>query len=127
MTSNTLYIIGNGFDLHHRLPTQYWQFKNYLEKVDREVFDWVESYIAIDDEWAELELSLADLDTEDIVTELEGFLVPYSAEDWSMLAITTFSTKWRRSRPVCRLGCSNTLRTGSDPSRCLAAIRFPNC
>lgn len=83
MTSKTLYIIGNGFDLHHGLPTQYWRFKNYLEKVDREVFDWVESYIAIDDEWAELELSLADLDTENIVTELEGFLVPYSAEDWS--------------------------------------------
>lgn len=83
MTSQTLYIIGNGFDLHHGLPTQYWRFKNYLEAMDREVFDWVESYIAIDEDWAELELSLADLDTENIVTELEGFLVSYSAEDWS--------------------------------------------
>jgi len=83
MTNKTLYIIGNGFDLHHGLPTQYWRFKNYLEATDREVFDWVESYIAIDEDWAELELSLADLDTENIVTELEGFLVSYSAEDWS--------------------------------------------
>ena len=83
MTSQTLYIIGNGFDLHHGLPTEYWRFKNYLEQVDREVYDWVENYIAIDEDWAELELSLADLDTENIVTELEGFLVPYSAEYWS--------------------------------------------
>ena len=83
MTNKTLYIIGNGFDLHHGLPTQYWRFKNYLEATDREVFDWVESYIAIDEGWAELELSLVDLDTENIVTELEGFLVSYSAEDWS--------------------------------------------
>lgn len=83
MTSHTLYIIGNGFDLHHGLPTQYWRFKNYLEKVDREVYDWVDNYIAIDEDWAELEVSLADLDTENIVFELESFLVSYSAEDWS--------------------------------------------
>ncbi|WP_339443024.1 AbiH family protein [Pseudomonas hunanensis] len=38
------YIIGNGFDLHHHLPTQYWRFKEYLKKMDREVYDWVESY-----------------------------------------------------------------------------------
>lgn len=83
MTSQTLYIIGNGFDLHHRLPTQYWRFKEYLKKVDREVYEWVNNYIAIDDEWAQLELALADLDTANIVSDLEGFLVPYSAEDWS--------------------------------------------
>lgn len=83
MTNQTLYIIGNGFDLHHGLPTQYWRFKNYLEKVDREVYDWVDSYIAIDEDWAELELSLADLDTENIVSDLGNFLVSYSAEDWS--------------------------------------------
>lgn len=83
MTSQTLYIIGNGFDLHHGLPTQYWRFKEYLKMVDREVYDWVESYIAIDEDWAELELALADLDTENIVSDLDGFLVSYSAEDWS--------------------------------------------
>ncbi|MCY7261899.1 bacteriophage abortive infection AbiH family protein [Pseudomonas protegens] len=83
MTSQTLYIIGNGFDLHHGLPTQYWRFKDYLEKVDREVYDWVDSYIAIDEDWAELELSLADLDIANIVSDLEGFLASYSDENWS--------------------------------------------
>ena len=28
-----LYIIGNGFDLAHNLPTAYWDFRTYLEKV----------------------------------------------------------------------------------------------
>ncbi|WP_426234796.1 bacteriophage abortive infection AbiH family protein [Pseudomonas sp. TWP3-2] len=82
MTSQTLYIIGNGFDLHHGLPTQYWRFKEYLEKTDREVYDWVDNYIAIDEDWAELELSLADLDIANIVSDLEQFLVSYSDENW---------------------------------------------
>lgn len=82
MTSQNLYIIGNGFDLHHGLPTQYSQFKEYLEKVDQEVYDWVDTYIAIDEYWAELEVSLAQLDTANIVSDLEGFLVPYSDENW---------------------------------------------
>lgn len=83
MPSQTLYIIGNGFDLHHGLPTQYKNFKAYLKTVDTEVFDWVETYIAIDEDWAELELALADLDTENIVSDLGDFLVSYSAENWS--------------------------------------------
>jgi hypothetical protein len=83
MASQTLYIIGNGFDLHHGLPTQYWRFKEYLERSDREVYDWVESYIAVDEEWAQLELALADLDTENLASDLNGFLISYSAEDWS--------------------------------------------
>ena len=27
-----LFIIGNGFDIGHGLPTRYWDFRNYLEK-----------------------------------------------------------------------------------------------
>ena len=29
-----LYIIGNGFDIAHKLPTNYWDFRKYLEYVD---------------------------------------------------------------------------------------------
>lgn len=28
------YIIGNGFDIAHKLPTQYWDFRTYLERRD---------------------------------------------------------------------------------------------
>lgn len=47
MASQTLYIIGNGFDRYHGLPTQYWQFKEHLKRVDREIYDWVDSYIGV--------------------------------------------------------------------------------
>ena len=30
-----LFIIGNGFDIGHNLPTRYWDFRNYLEKLDK--------------------------------------------------------------------------------------------
>lgn len=29
-----LFIIGNGFDIGHGLPTQYWDFRTYLENRD---------------------------------------------------------------------------------------------
>ncbi|MEZ5451194.1 MAG: AbiH family protein, partial [Thiothrix sp.] len=28
-----LYIIGNGFDIAHNLPTKYWDFRNFLDQV----------------------------------------------------------------------------------------------
>lgn len=31
---NTLYIIGNGFDIAHDLPTTYWHFRNFLDEHD---------------------------------------------------------------------------------------------
>jgi len=31
---DTLYIIGNGFDISHGLPTSYWDFRTFLEKHD---------------------------------------------------------------------------------------------
>ncbi|MEX5528372.1 AbiH family protein [Pseudomonas syringae] len=45
MDMQILYIIGNGFDLHHGLPTQYKHFKDYLRTEDPEVYDWVDSYV----------------------------------------------------------------------------------
>lgn len=83
MTTQKLYIIGNGFDLHHRLPTQYKDFKAYLKHADSEVYEWVDSYIPADEDWSDLEAALADLDTDNIVSELETFLASYSDENWS--------------------------------------------
>ncbi|RRV76558.1 bacteriophage abortive infection AbiH family protein [Stutzerimonas stutzeri] len=83
MDTQTLYIIGNGFDLHHGLPTQYKHFKAFLNKVDREVFDWVEAYVPAEEDWSDLELALAYLDTDSVVSDLEGFLASYSDENWS--------------------------------------------
>ncbi|MCW4407577.1 bacteriophage abortive infection AbiH family protein, partial [Escherichia coli] len=34
-----LYIIGNGFDMRHGLPTGYKHFKSYVEKNDQDLYD----------------------------------------------------------------------------------------
>lgn len=32
----TLYIVGNGFDMAHKLPTSYWHFREYLEDMHQD-------------------------------------------------------------------------------------------
>lgn len=73
-----LYIIGNGFDIAHGLPTKYWDFRKYLEKVDYDFLRAFEMryyiYPNMSDEakknllWNELETNLANID-EDIIIE----------------------------------------------------------
>ncbi|TOO33607.1 AbiH family protein, partial [Vibrio parahaemolyticus] len=41
---DTLYIIGNGFDLHHGMQTSYESFKLYLQRKHQFVFDTVEKF-----------------------------------------------------------------------------------
>ena len=83
MEAKTLIIIGNGFDLHHGLPTQYRHFKAYVNSNDTEVYRWMEDYVPAGDEWADLESALAHLDTDNIVNDLEHFMGSYADEDWS--------------------------------------------
>ncbi|VVN21233.1 hypothetical protein PS639_05958 [Pseudomonas fluorescens] len=83
MHSKTLYIVGNGFDLNHRLPTGYGYFKAYVKANDREVFDWMEDYVPAGENWADLEAALAHLDADHIVSSLEHFMGSYADENWS--------------------------------------------
>jgi hypothetical protein len=83
MTYRTLYIIGNGFDLWHGIPSGYGQFKEYVRAHDQHVFDAVETYLPAGEDWSELESALAEVDVENIVSDLEHFMVSYGAEDWS--------------------------------------------
>jgi hypothetical protein len=83
MNTQKLYVIGNGFDLHHGLPTQYKDFKEHLKKSDPEVYDWVASYVPAEDDWSDLESALAHVDTDNIVSDLEMFLGSYDDENWS--------------------------------------------
>jgi hypothetical protein len=46
-----LYVIGNGFDLHHKIPSSYTDFKNWLENNDLEVFTKLEELFSSDDKW----------------------------------------------------------------------------
>lgn len=83
MTSKRLYIIGNGFDLHHGLKSRYWDFRTYLINKDEALVEKLEEYFGDDALWSDFEETLSYLDTEQIVDECSNYLVSYSAEDWS--------------------------------------------
>nr|WP_306803978.1 MULTISPECIES: bacteriophage abortive infection AbiH family protein [Providencia] len=78
-----LYIIGNGFDIRHGLPTGYKHFKSYVAKNDQELYDSIEEYIPAGDEWNELESALGEIDYELILQNSEMFLASYNTDDWS--------------------------------------------
>lgn len=78
-----LYIIGNGFDIRHGLPTGYKHFKSYVAKNDQELYDAIEEYIPAGDEWNELESALGKIDYELILQNSEMFLASYNTDDWS--------------------------------------------
>jgi hypothetical protein len=73
-----LFIIGNGFDRAHGLPTGYWDFRTYLENMYPEFLHAFEQHYEIyprtDDAakkkllWNELETNLANID-EDVIVE----------------------------------------------------------
>ena len=72
-----LFIIGNGFDRAHDLPTQYWDFRKYLEKNYSEFLSMFEEnydiYKGTNDEekqsilWNELEKNLANINESVII------------------------------------------------------------
>ncbi len=62
MSNKKLYIIGNGFDLHHGLETSYASFCQHVKENDRELYEFLEWYVDIeldkDGLWKDFEKSL---------------------------------------------------------------------
>jgi Bacteriophage abortive infection AbiH len=83
MKDRKLYIIGNGFDLWHGMPTGLSEFKEFVEVHDSDLLKAVQDYLPADEDWSDLELALADIDVESIVQDHEHLMMPYGAEDWS--------------------------------------------
>ena len=86
MSHKKLYIIGNGFDLHHKILSEYKHFKCYLKTEDNRLANLVDDYIPVDlDEetaWSNLESALAKIDIYHVVDSNSIFLQSYSAEYW---------------------------------------------
>lgn len=79
-----LYVIGNGFDLHHGIPSSYFSFGRYVERLDKNCFNMVREYLAFDEDfWNFFEERLATFDEDQVIDHAEQFLVSYGAEDWS--------------------------------------------
>jgi hypothetical protein len=83
MESRKLYIIGNGFDLWHGIPSYFWQFKEFVRKHDGDLLKAVDDYLPVDENWYELESALAEIDVGSMIDDLEQFMTPYGADDWS--------------------------------------------
>lgn len=83
MKSRTLYVIGNGFDLWHGIPSNLAQFKRYVQATDRDVYREIEEYLPTQEDWSDLELALANMDVDALIDNLGHFMASYGAEDWS--------------------------------------------
>lgn len=75
MTSVRLYVIGNGFDLYHGIPSSYRDFAAYLERADWAIHRMVGEYFAGDAAfWADFENRLAEFDADQAVDYASQFL-----------------------------------------------------
>ena len=87
MSYTKLYIIGNGFDLHHKIRSDFSDFKAFLKQENNGLFRLVEDYLLDIDrdekEWGNFESALGNIDVAYIVENNSMFLPSYLAEDWS--------------------------------------------
>lgn len=83
MRGKRLYVIGNGFDLHHKIKSSYCDFGKYVKISNPLLHRTFENYFSFEGNWSSLEETLAHLDVDLITDEASNFLVSYAAEDWS--------------------------------------------
>lgn len=80
-----LYIIGNGFDLYHGLPTSYGHFREYVKEHDKELVKLIEKYYPHkknSDFWNDFEENLGNFD-DDLLREYgNNYLEDYGCEKW---------------------------------------------
>ncbi|QUM88847.1 bacteriophage abortive infection AbiH family protein [Moritella sp. 36] len=80
-----LYIIGNGFDLYHGFSTRYSDFHTYLQEHCSELLELINRYYFLENEvdlWADFEESLANLDQNGLLEDLNNFLPDTSSDDF---------------------------------------------
>ncbi|HDM8167137.1 TPA: bacteriophage abortive infection AbiH family protein [Vibrio harveyi] len=80
--SDILYIIGNGFDLHHGMKTSYNNFKLYLKEKHGSIFNTVDNFLNIDENWSDFEEALGDLDIDYLEDNAASYLTSYGDENW---------------------------------------------
>lgn len=76
-----LYIIGNGFDLAHGIPSSYSDFMKFVGKKDRRLDDYLNSYYPAEDLWKNFEYALGNISSNQIVKVEEAEFIP-SKEDF---------------------------------------------
>ena len=72
-----LYIIGNGFDLHHGIPSSYRDYRKWLEENDRDLLERLREYYDVGSEewWGEFEVALGHPD-------MMGYIENTAFQNW---------------------------------------------
>lgn len=123
-TDNVLYIVGNGFDLMHRLPSSYYHFRDSMGR-NNPLRRTLETYIAVDDVWDDFEDSLAhaDIDAMTSYSLLDGLLDTFDAYDEDSGAAEYYMSVEAAVSPINTIATSlpsrfsewvDTLKVGTD-------------
>jgi hypothetical protein len=71
MGNETLYIVGNGFDLHHGLKTSFSDFGKYVKYNQSELSYYLETYFHYEDLWSDFENVLSTFDISEFFNDNE--------------------------------------------------------
>lgn len=83
-----LYIIGNGFDLYHYLPSSYRDFQNFIKEKDEYLFELIEKYFNYDGIfWNAFEANLSNLDDLSLVHDV---LRSLGSDGWDVWALESY-------------------------------------
>ncbi|RAJ97086.1 bacteriophage abortive infection AbiH family protein [Aliidiomarina maris] len=79
-----VFIIGNGFDLHHGLPTRFEDFRAFVLKRKPQLVVTAEKYLCgLRGNWSNLEEAFANFDEDSLIDEASYFLKSCGDDDWS--------------------------------------------
>lgn len=107
MESRKLYIIGNGFDLWHGVKSAFSNFRDYVYQRDYLVYRDVDLYLGAGEEWGDLEVALGGLDSGNLLSDNECFLLSPGDPEWRDSANHDFQFEIER----CVNHLSSELRT----------------
>jgi hypothetical protein len=79
--AETLYIIGNGFDLHHGIASKYSDFKIYLAEHDRDLLQALENLYDCEDIWGDFEKNLLTISRETFIKFISPFFPSNEVDD----------------------------------------------
>ena len=80
-----LYIIGNGFDIHHNIPSKYANYREWLEDNDSELIENLRNFYDVDDKewWNQFELELGHPDMSEYIDNIAFENEPdYGSDDF---------------------------------------------
>lgn len=80
MVKKILYVVGNGFDLHHDIKSSYLDFREFIVSKDEALVKLLERNFDADTLWSNFEAALAEENFFDVAV---NYLTPYSSDDWS--------------------------------------------